>query len=1308
MHIATQTLIPKGEEEEEAKQLIETLPPTMRRNLLVETEENRRKLAAEKEKREYYLFKISKLTGTEPSLYQKLTDQSNLLDITDNVPEDRKRAFYLRLMRRNNRILAVAARYQVPRDKVEPYLEAPDSMDIYTIQQILRGYRESSEADEPKFASRQHDAADTGRPIDYEKLRETMAKKVAEAKENCKLTKQQEKELKDLFAEFEDVMRIDIGKDDPPQNIDPYEVKEIKESKPRVSKARGHSQKATNALRGMLKQLEDQGLIYRNKSAHWASPAFLVPKPGKKDEYRLVVDLRYVNSQTLPISWEMPNLEHCMHVTRDATHFGTFDFVNGFWQIPLGKESQEIFSFVTPLGTYTPRRLPQGHHSSPLYFHAHLQDAFQSLIDEGKALLWIDDIVIFAKTYEEYMETLERFLQICRTKVFKVSAKKSTYMAREAHWCGRIIDGSGTRYHPRNYETMERLQTPTTAGELSQFCSALNWMSHGLNGFAEAVDPLRQLLEKIYKMVGSRERLKYRRVELDKMWEDQHQRSFDACKNLLVNTIKQAHYKPGAVVCLITDASDRFYAGTLTQVIDWEEGVQVQHQRHEILACMSGKFNETQIKWSTIEKESYPIVECANLWEFYLLNDKGVKIYTDHANIAHLFKPESIDPSLKRSSIDKIHRWLQVLSQFHITAFEHLKGEINDFCDLASRWGQEGYYEQKAVEKASDTEEARHSSSTKELRVNTRNQKKEERKRNPKYRKVIDELNKPSQTFPTKDMIRISQQFHYDDEYVPLCESNETFQKSVKEKEGLIYHNEVLWIPKEDIELQLRILTIAHCGENGHTGSGPTLAKIKKYFYWDNMEEDTMNFLHNCLCCEKLNDGNIRPLPWGEQTHAKERNEIVTFDYLHIQKPLVDGLHAYTYVLALKDEYSGLIELIPTKRADHHAVAEALAWWISRYGKPKMLRSDQGSHFKAKVLEELNKRWKISHEFTLVYSPWSNGAIEIVNKTILRALRSIILENNLNTHDWPYLLPIVQGVINGTISERLAGHCPREVFMGLKSMDPLEPYHLLYNPGSDAIQNVKLTTPEIEENLQDLIEDLQQRHEKVNEAKKRKREAQDRAHRKKYNLPEEDEDGIMIPDCDFRVGDYVLVALANLKTKKKLDAVWRGPFKVVGLVHTDLNARGDFKNRVYLVEHLVTKERQQAHARRIKFYADNFLDTQVDLEALERHITSQESTVSTIIRVMDYKFDSDAMDWMVQVEWHDGTVDNTSWEPLSYVLSIAAKTIGDYWRSLSWDTHFEKKKHLKHLLESNYSVRLAPVDPSLMVAHSSNKRMKLS
>jgi hypothetical protein len=193
---------------------------------------------------------------------------------------------------------------------------------------------------------------------------------------------------------------------------------------------------------------------------------------------------------------------------RDAKYFGVFDFPNGFWQIEVEKKSQEVFSFVTPLGTYTPTRLPQGHHSSPLYFHAHLQQAFQKLIDEGKALLWIDDILICAKTFDEYLDTLRRFLEICRDMLFKISAKKSTFLAREVQWCGRIVDGEGTRYHPRNYDTLEKLEKPTNAGELSQFCSALNWMSHGLPGFAAIVDPLRTLLETIYKMVGSRERIK--------------------------------------------------------------------------------------------------------------------------------------------------------------------------------------------------------------------------------------------------------------------------------------------------------------------------------------------------------------------------------------------------------------------------------------------------------------------------------------------------------------------------------------------------------------------------------------------------------------------------------------------------------------------------------------------------------------------------------------------------------------------------------------------------------------------------------
>ena len=58
---------------------------------------------------------------------------------------------------------------------------------------------------------------------------------------------------------------------------------------------------------------------------------------------------------------------------------------------------------------------------------------------------------------------------------------------------------------------------------------------------------------------------------------------------------------------------------------------------------------------------------------------------------------------------------------------------------------------------------------------------------------------------------------------------------------------------------------------------------------------------------------------------------------------------------------------------------------------------------------------------------WINGSIEIVNRTIKRLLRVMILENELDIQEWPHLLPSVQYVINGTPSARLGKHAPREV-----------------------------------------------------------------------------------------------------------------------------------------------------------------------------------------------------------------------------------------------------------------------------------------
>ncbi|POM67001.1 Hypothetical protein PHPALM_17063 [Phytophthora palmivora] len=57
----------------------------------------------------------------------------------------------------------------------------------------------------------------------------------------------------------------------------------------------------------------------------------------------------------------------------------------------------------------------------------------------------------------------------------------------------------------------------------------------------------------------------------------------------------------------MTDASDIGWNLIVTQVSDWKSGEPAHHQQHQLLTCLSGTFTGSQLHWSIIEEEAYPI-----------------------------------------------------------------------------------------------------------------------------------------------------------------------------------------------------------------------------------------------------------------------------------------------------------------------------------------------------------------------------------------------------------------------------------------------------------------------------------------------------------------------------------------------------------------------------------------------------------------------------------------------------------------------------------------------------------------------------
>ena len=125
---------------------------------------------------------------------------------------------------------------------------------------------------------------------------------------------------------------------------------------------------------------------------------------------------------------------------------------------------KEILSVRTPIGIMTPDRMPMGHVDSALYFQAMVEMILGDLVGECCAV-WIDDILLYGRTMDEYIVNLTKMLDKLESAGFKLSFKKSEPVKNEVKWCGRIIDKQGVRHDPARIQALTDLSYPEPSGD---------------------------------------------------------------------------------------------------------------------------------------------------------------------------------------------------------------------------------------------------------------------------------------------------------------------------------------------------------------------------------------------------------------------------------------------------------------------------------------------------------------------------------------------------------------------------------------------------------------------------------------------------------------------------------------------------------------------------------------------------------------------------------------------------------------------------------------------------------------------------
>ena len=269
----------------------------------------------------------------------------------------------------------------------------------------------------------------------------------------------------------------------------------------------------------------------------------------------MCVDYRLLNKITEENAYPIPKMMDLFN-HQGGLYFTALDLWSGYNQIGLTPRAQKRSAFVTPFGHYEYTRMSFGLCNAPATFQQAMNDIFEDMIGHG-VQVYIDDIMIYANTWEEHNQLLERVLTRIRKTNLRIKSSKCFFGMHQVEYLGFIIEGNTIRTNPKKIAAIEKFPQPSEPSDVRAFLGLVQFYRRFIKNFAFITSPLNMLLRKARKW----------------KWDKAQQKSFEMLKERMTQAPILVRPDFTKTFKLYTDASKFGFGAILVQ--DSEEGERV-------------------------------------------------------------------------------------------------------------------------------------------------------------------------------------------------------------------------------------------------------------------------------------------------------------------------------------------------------------------------------------------------------------------------------------------------------------------------------------------------------------------------------------------------------------------------------------------------------------------------------------------------------------------------------------------------------------------------------------------------------------
>ena len=425
---------------------------------------------------------------------------------------------------------------------------------------------------------------------------------------------------------------------------------ETEEGKMVIQKGANLPQALEGKAQKHLERLMQKGII-RESSSNWRNPIRFLEKAN--GDIRLVVNLMKLNDLVVKDNYSISNMKTIIQKAYGSSWFTVVDLKEAFYSIEMEERDKHKTAFEFKGNVYEWNSMVMGYKNSPMILQRVMDIILKDYLNDG-VQVYLDDIIIHAKTREKHDELVDKVLKKLYENNLRLNLEKIQYAKNEVEVLGVKINGDDIIPLEEHKDKIIKFGVPSKIKDVRKFLGSVNWLRAYIKNIAE----------KTYFLTSS---LKVK-DERHWQWTKNMQTEFESIKNEIKEIERLQIVDYDKMFVLRTDASNVGIGAVLMQ--------QNKDGELKVVEYASKKLTPSEMQYGITEKEMLGVFWGVKKFD-YELRGRKFTIETDHKALERIREKPNFDNV-------KVNRMVEHLMEYDFD-IKYIKGEIMGKADELSR-----------------------------------------------------------------------------------------------------------------------------------------------------------------------------------------------------------------------------------------------------------------------------------------------------------------------------------------------------------------------------------------------------------------------------------------------------------------------------------------------------------------------------------------------------------------------------------------------------------------------------------------------